>query len=68
MDAFELSSLLTGVAWAFFWSALAVFVAAILGVTIYFAPWPFKVVALMLLISGASFSTSVGIDFWRQRH
>lgn len=68
MDAFEPSRLLTGVACAFFWGALAVFAVVILGATIYFAPWPFKVVALMLLISGAFFSTSAGIDLWRQRH
>lgn len=68
MGAFYLSRLLANVAWAFFWGAFAVFLVVVLGAAIYFAPWPLKVVALMLLVSGALFSTSAGIDFWRQRH
>ena len=68
MGALELPHLLANIAWVFFWSALAVFLVVVLGVAIYFAPWPLKLVALMLLVSGALFSTSAGIDFWRQRH
>ena len=68
MGAFELSRLLANVAWAFFWSAIAAFLVVVLGGAIYFAPWPFKVVALMLLVSAAFFGASTGVDFWRQRH
>lgn len=68
MNLFKLSGILDAIAWIAFWVAAASFGVIVLGGAIYFAPWPFKVVALMLLVSAAFFGASTGVDFWRQRH
>jgi len=68
VNLLKLSGILGMIAWIAFWVAGASFGVIVLGGAIYFAPWPFKVVAFMLLVSTACFGASTGVDFWRQRH
>ena len=62
------ADLLEAAAWALFVSAGVFFSASALVIAVAFAPWPFKIVAAILLTAGALMTASSIIRQWRLRH